>query len=130
MKEITREVTCKITFINEMVINDWKSEEAKRRVAKYIREKDKADHVDVTKIRVFFGKKETTSEVHCKITYIYKLKDDAGEEMLKNAKDPVFKPALAEMIMKAVEADHVEVTKIKDFVSDVKRSRFVFRKMK
>lgn len=123
MVEMTREVTCKITFIEKKVLGDRRDEEIKRRYAEQIKKDDHADHVVVTKIRYFYGKEDITREVHCKITHIYRLAPVLAEQMLENGKDPVFKPAIAEMITKATGADRADVTKIRDFVMEVDKKR-------
>ena len=123
MIEMTREVTCKITFIEKEVLGDRRNEETKRAYASRIKADDKADHVEVVKIRDFVGKKDITREVHCKITHIYRLAPKLAEQMLEQGKDQVFRTAYADMIMKLTGADHVEITKIRDFVMEVDKKR-------
>lgn len=65
--------------------------------------------------------KEITREITMKVTFIERVNDKITDEKLKEAKDPIAVRGYAELFKKQLKADHVEVSKIKDFVMDVRK---------
>lgn len=65
--------------------------------------------------------KEITREITMKVTFIERLADKIADETLKDAKDPNFIKGFGEYVKAELKADHVEVSKIKDFVMDVRK---------
>lgn len=65
--------------------------------------------------------KEITREITMKVTIIERVADKRADVMLEERKDPNYIKGFGEYVKAELKADHVEVTKIKDFVMDVKR---------